>query len=298
MKSTKIPLLPILAILACSAGAAAQSVVFEGLVHSPLGDATLSINSQQQLVIGNIGTRAGDGVSIELGRANSFDMRLLQFPPGLPPGASFEFFAEGSVAGVPDLLAAEIRATRGTSQLRFDASFPAYGAVPKLVEVYFEDFLVAAMPGVSVMQVATVPSNSWPTTYGVRRQALPQSRPALVCQWPGPVPITLPNGMIASGDELRVVAMVPSDNMDFIAATGGTGSDTPDIFVPGEEVEPECPGDLTGEGIVDISDLGILLSNFGMSENATLMDGDLTGDGLIDVADLAAFLPNFGNNCN
>jgi hypothetical protein len=78
--------LSILGLMGWSAVALGQGVIFEGLLHTPLGDATLAINSQNQLVIGNFGTRNGDGVSIELGRADSFELQLLQYPPGLPPG--------------------------------------------------------------------------------------------------------------------------------------------------------------------------------------------------------------------
>jgi hypothetical protein len=298
MRRSQDPLLLTLLLAAMPGVAAAQSLIFEGLVHSPLGDATLSINSQHQLVVGNIGTRNGDGVSIELGRANSFDMDVLPWPAGLPAGASFEFFADGSVASVPDLRVADIRATRTSSQLRFDASFPAYGAVPKTVEVYFEGVLITSVPGVSVSQVATLPADAWPTRYGVRRHILPQSRPALVCQWSGPVPITLPGGMIVSGNELRVIGMTPSDNMDFAIRTGGSGSDGPDVFIPGEEMEPECPGDVNGDGIVDLNDLAILLGNFGLAGNVSLMDGDLNRDEVVNLADLSELLSNFGNSCD
>jgi hypothetical protein len=54
--------------------ARAQSLVFEGLRQHPLGNATLAINSQNQLVVGNIGTRGGDGVAIDVVRAASFRM--------------------------------------------------------------------------------------------------------------------------------------------------------------------------------------------------------------------------------
>src|SRR5262249_2674359 len=127
-----------LGLLALPVVASGQSVVFEGLVHTPLGDATLAINSQHQLVVGNIGTRNGDGVSVELGRMNSFDMHLLAFPAGLPAGASFDFLAVGRVGGVPDLAVADLTATRTSSLLRLNASFPAFSSSPKTVEVYFE----------------------------------------------------------------------------------------------------------------------------------------------------------------
>ncbi len=58
---------------------------------------------------------------------------------------------------------------------------------------------------------------------------------------------------------------------------------------------PSCPQDLTGDGQIDLSDLAILLSNFGLPGGPA--DGDLTGDGMVDLADLADFLPVIGTSC-
>lgn len=52
----------------------------------------------------------------------------------------------------------------------------------------------------------------------------------------------------------------------------------------------ECPADLDGDGIVDGSDLGILLSNWGGDG-----DGDLNQDGLVDGADLGELLGAWGD---
>ena len=59
-----------------------------------------------------------------------------------------------------------------------------------------------------------------------------------------------------------------------------------------------CPGDLNGDGVVDISDLAILLANFGTAAGATFEDGDSDGDGDVDIADLAVLLSNFGASCS
>lgn len=66
-------------------------------------------------------------------------------------------------------------------------------------------------------------------------------------------------------------------------------------LVPGGA--PPCPGDLDGDGDVDLGDLATLLSNFGASGNATPQQGDTDGDLDVDLADLAALLGNFGSTC-
>lgn len=58
-----------------------------------------------------------------------------------------------------------------------------------------------------------------------------------------------------------------------------------------------CPGDVDGDGDVDLQDLATLLAHFGMTSGATLEDGDLDGDGDVELQDLAILLANFGSTC-
>jgi hypothetical protein len=62
-------------------------------------------------------------------------------------------------------------------------------------------------------------------------------------------------------------------------------------------VDPGCPGDLNGDQQVDLSDLAILLANFGAPGGADPDDGDLDGDGDVDLADLSLQLAAFGTSC-
>ena len=59
-----------------------------------------------------------------------------------------------------------------------------------------------------------------------------------------------------------------------------------------------CAGDVDGDGTVNITDLGILLSNFGIAVGATRSDGDLSGDGAVNITDLGELLAAFGSPCN
>ncbi len=70
-----------------------------------------------------------------------------------------------------------------------------------------------------------------------------------------------------------------------------------DIEIWGVVTTPQCPGDLDGDGDVDLTDLSILLGNYGMTSGAEYEDGDLDGDGDVDLADLAQLLGHYGESC-
>ncbi len=53
-----------------------------------------------------------------------------------------------------------------------------------------------------------------------------------------------------------------------------------------------CPGDFDGDGDVDLADLGVVLSAFGLNGN-----GDTDGDGDTDLADLGVVLSAYGMPC-
>lgn len=57
----------------------------------------------------------------------------------------------------------------------------------------------------------------------------------------------------------------------------------------------ECvlPGDVNGDGSVDLADLNLVLANFGQTTSV----GDANGDGVVDLADLNLVLANFGASC-
>jgi len=58
-----------------------------------------------------------------------------------------------------------------------------------------------------------------------------------------------------------------------------------------------CPGDVDIDGVVDVTDLTRLLSNFGTTGGATRRTGDLDGDGDADLSDLTVLLAYFGTSC-
>ncbi len=70
-----------------------------------------------------------------------------------------------------------------------------------------------------------------------------------------------------------------------------------DLLVRVQTCQNPCPGDLDGDLDVDLTDLSMLLSNFGIT-GATPDQGDFDGDGDVDLADLSVLLSAFGQTCN
>jgi Thermolysin metallopeptidase, catalytic domain len=56
-----------------------------------------------------------------------------------------------------------------------------------------------------------------------------------------------------------------------------------------------CDTDVTGDCVINLLDLTIMLTEFGLSGPA--LAADITGDGRVDIRDLAALLAQFGSDC-
>ncbi len=60
-----------------------------------------------------------------------------------------------------------------------------------------------------------------------------------------------------------------------------------------EEIQ-QTPGDANGDGYVNVSDLGILATNYGVGSGLGWEQGDFTGDGVVDVSDLGILATAYG----
>lgn len=67
-----------------------------------------------------------------------------------------------------------------------------------------------------------------------------------------------------------------------------------EVFQAAQLPWPILNADLNGDGVVDLSDLAMFLSNFGMSDCTAPIPGDLDDDCDVDLSDLASFLSQFG----
>jgi len=65
------------------------------------------------------------------------------------------------------------------------------------------------------------------------------------------------------------------------------------LMLAGAEI---IPGDADGDNQVDVSDLGILAANYGITTGATWPKGDFNSDGQVDVSDLGILAANYGRS--
>jgi hypothetical protein len=70
------------------------------------------------------------------------------------------------------------------------------------------------------------------------------------------------------------------------------GQATPFATAPCTAPPPSCPGDIDGDGDVDVNDLVAVITNWG--NNPANPDADVDGDGDVDVGDLVIVITNWG----
>ena len=80
---------------------------------------------------------------------------------------------------------------------------------------------------------------------------------------------------------------------DYNNAASGTGTYRVDLTGACLIGGAPCPCDLNNDNVVDISDLALLLANFGTAGPI----GDINASGVVDISDLALILACFGTNC-
>ena len=77
---------------------------------------------------------------------------------------------------------------------------------------------------------------------------------------------------------------------DTLDISGGTSQDTNTNGIPDECEVPNCPADLTGNNVVDVDDLLVVINSWDVKGGA----GDVTGNGIVDVDDLIIIINAWG----
>jgi len=82
-------------------------------------------------------------------------------------------------------------------------------------------------------------------------------------------------------------------------AAGSADIKAQNLFPTGDLGEVACPGDVNGDGAVNLSDLSLLLAAFGTSSGDAGYNAgaDFNDSGTIDLSDLSVLLANFGTTC-
>lgn len=136
----------------------------------------------------------------------------------------------------------------------------------------------------------------------VVEQGVPNTAWQAVLQ-PGDTAFQIPAGVLLPSTNYSISVVY---NNGVQVANGGFGAATSEaqfqrgtsaLFTTLSDAVP-CPGDVNGDGVVDLTDLAILLSHFGTSSGASLENGDLNGDEVVDLTDLAILLSQFGTVCS
>lgn len=69
---------------------------------------------------------------------------------------------------------------------------------------------------------------------------------------------------------------------------------TGDLAIVPADSTPQLPGDVNNDGVVDISDMLLVMAAWGNCPAADACPADLNGDGVIDISDLMLVLDNWG----
>ena len=150
--------------------------------------------------------------------------------------------------------------------------------------------------------------------YGLNEEDPPQDGDAMFTVFAPlgvPVPAT-PEGTHVTDFQFRALAVVEETDIPILESAGDPLGYTVvyDGTVPGLDVTgtlegaqleivcQTCPGDLNGDGEINLIDLARLLSHYGATSGAMPQDGDMDCDGDVDLSDLAALLAVYGTTCD
>ncbi len=267
-------------------------LMFNEIPMRVLGGATF--NPQPgRVILENVGTSGNDGVQID--GQSSICLRVTYEDLSLPDGASLQLSATD-----------DLGMARGLSIVGQAGSYAIQPFFPT-AEGYQ---LVGYLNGAVVFGPVDPPDPNGPTLApgdplnGVdtdikhrinnrrrRRASIFYSGPTAFDHDNDPTtpPVTI--------DRLAFLDNATADDAVLVSASL-TAANIPSVTITQVAMEFTCAGDLTGDSVVDLTDLSILLNHFGTTGGAAPADGDIDGNGNVDLTDLSILLNNFGSACN
>jgi hypothetical protein len=129
---------------------ASSTVMFGGVAHSSLGNATLNVQSNQ-LTIANLGASGQDGVEIALPSVAQWDAQWELFDPSnaLPVGAYLQMQEVGTANNVTNGLLGTFTVTKMSSNSVLSADFSPIGVTNFTVQLYDGTNVVGEATGLS-----------------------------------------------------------------------------------------------------------------------------------------------------
>lgn len=243
----------------------------------------------RQLVVSNIGSSGEDGVSLFEDGEIAVGSQLSVTTVGTPlVGTQTLRWRRGSdLSGHVIIMKSEVFPDPGTGESQISVDFSGIGATE--YQATFYD------PNDAPLGTALIANNvSWtinPCPAGsVWVNKLP---PALSGCFLIVDPLGRSFGPVGTITFDPVDPLIPLGSADSceITSTDAGGS----IIIGDVVVTPPCPGDTDGDGHVNITDLGVVLSQFGATGPG--LAGDLDGDGNVNITDLGLILAYFGASC-
>lgn len=197
-------------LIAGAALAHAQSspVVFQGLPHTAVGNATLQLDpARGALDVIGLGSTGADGVAVRRKGATSWTARIEVPTTGIPLDLSWSALADGRAIG-----SGRLRQDGDTFEM--SAVFTGATTAPTFsAQVYNNGQLVGAigsLPSTTHLDLPIAFCRAAPEFCVLRGdfQTLPDGACMVKIVGPRAVPVRLPNGTIVTGNELRLVEEV------------------------------------------------------------------------------------------
>jgi hypothetical protein len=185
------------------------------------------------LTASHLGGTGGDGLSFDLGRADSANFALapLDTAGTLPQGAVLAASATGAIHGVPEQPLGSLQLTKGASGIGVSADFSALGSPTQHLVVLSQGSVVADLPG---QHGTAITASTWPGRLG----KLGGATECFVTTHPEGTSFRIGTATY-TGDELRVLAE-GAPAVDYKSGFAITAANLPELTVSDASVGTVC----------------------------------------------------------